>query len=153
MQSPPSDTDSQLEWLLDRAQILDVMAEYTRCIDTGEFEKQAELLCDDGYIELPFTRIEKSQLPATAGEHFGAYGGVQHQFANPLIEVHGDEASLRCNFEAVVVHGDPGDFGGPEHADVGGVYEVSLRREGERWRIARVKTVFLWTSGQGLPGS
>ena len=152
VQHPPTDIADQLRWLVDRAAVFDVMVEYTRCIDAREFERQTELMTDDGYIVLPFARIERCDLPRVGNEHLGGYGALQHQIANPLITIEGDRATLRCNFEAVHVNGDPGDLGGTDHGDVGGVYEASLRRQPGGWKLARVKTVFLWRSGRGAPG-
>ena len=76
------------------------------------------------------------------------YGALQHTISNPVIEIDADAATLRCNFHAVNVHGDPGRMGGSDHATVGGIYDVTLRREDGRWRLVTVNTIFVWTAGE-----
>jgi hypothetical protein len=149
MQSPPDTQAERLQWLADRSAIADLMAEYTRCIDSKDFAGQASLLADDGRLELPFASFDKQQM--TTGEHTSLlerYGALQHTIGNPVIEIDADRATLRCNFHAVHVHGDPGRMGGSEHATVGGIYDVTLRREDGRWRLVTINTSFVWTAGE-----
>lgn len=149
MQSPPEALAERIQWLTDRAAITDLMTEYTRCIDAKDFVRQASLLTDDGHLNLPFARFDKHQM--TTGEHTSLlerYGALQHTISDPIIEVIGDSAALRCNFHAVHVHGEPGRMGGADHATVGGIYDVTLRREDNRWRLLLVNTIFVWTAGE-----
>lgn len=147
MQSAPETLAERVQWLSDRAAVTDLMGEYTRCIDTKDFARQASLLTEDGHLQLPFGRFDKRQL--TSGEHTSLlerYGALQHTISNLLIDISGDTAALRCNFHAVHVYGDPGAMGGSDHATVGGIYDVTLRREGGRWRVVVINTIFLWTA-------
>lgn len=153
MQLPPIESLELLQWLTDRAEIADLMAEYTRCLDTKDFEGQARLFAEDGYLELPFATFTKAALPTPQHtEVLGQYAALQHQISSQITEVTGETAHLRCNFEAVHVHGEVSDLGGSQHGTVGGVYEVTFRKEDGRWRLVVVKTTFLWSAGELLHG-
>lgn len=147
MEAPAQPSD-QLQWLFDRTAMFDLQVEFTRCLDTKEFARLAELFTDDGYIDLPFERFGKAVIAETAARHLAGYGTLQHQISNPSISIEGDEAAMRCNFEAVHVKGEVGEMGGAEYAVVGGVYEVSARREGGKWKLVTVKDNFVWTCGE-----
>src|ERR1700730_5731279 len=48
MQKPPNETQAQLRWLVDRAQISDVLVEYARCADAADWSGMGELFTEDG---------------------------------------------------------------------------------------------------------
>jgi hypothetical protein len=149
VQRPPSSAASQLQWLVDRAAIHDLLIEYGRRIDAKDFVGMAELFTDDGSIELPFASFSKAAITQPVHtEVLGRYAALQHVYANLAISIDGDEAESRSYFDAVHVHDGPED-----HVDVGGSYTTSYRRVGGDWHLVVVRVSFVWTSGQQVPGT
>ena len=55
-------TEEQIQWLMDRAEIHDLIMAYARYVDTKDWEAFADLFADDGCIILPFGKLEKKNL-------------------------------------------------------------------------------------------
>jgi len=144
-------TEEQLQWLLDRAQISDLLIEFARALDDGDAEAYAATYAEDGVLELPGGfRIEgRAALGGSVAHVLGGYRAVWHLSANHAIEIDGDVARTRSYMLAVHRHGDdPAD-----HATGAGWYENTLRRTAEGWRFAVVRVHVVWRSGAGpLPG-
>jgi hypothetical protein len=139
----------QLQWLVDRAAIHDLMVEYGHRIDVKDFVGMAELFTDDGAIELPFASFPKATITEPIHtEVLSRYSALQHQYTNLAITIEGDTAWSRSYFDAVHVH-DALD----NHGDVGGSYETTYRRVDGSWRLVVVRVHFLWTAGQQIPGA
>lgn len=153
MQAPPHNPEDQLKWLVDRAALTDLMVELTRALDTKEFQRAADLFVDDGFVDLPFARLEKHEMASRSEEILSRYSRLQHQICNPGIDIDGDQASMRFNLEAVHVHGVPDHLGSAEFGTLGGVYEAKARRQPEGWRLEILKPVVSWQLGTGFPGT
>ena len=147
MQQPPTGLEAQVQWLVDRAAIEELLLEYGRCIDSKDFQGQADLFTEDGRVELPFAVFTRDEIPETSASHLQHYSALHHQYSNLSITVDGDSATSISYFNAVHVHGT--EF---EHGTVGGSYETTYRRVDGQWRLVVVRDVFTWRVGGGAPG-
>jgi hypothetical protein len=150
MQSPPTEPGAQLQWLLDRACIGDLLVEYARCVDERDFEGLADTFDDEGVLELPFASKPKVELAATSAEDLGRFFATHHISTNHAIEVDRDRARARAYLQAVHV---PDGSEPARHGDVGGWYDCELRRTEAGWRFQRVRLTALWTLGEDFPWS
>lgn len=149
IQQPPTSTEAQLAWLVDRAQIADVIVEHARCLDDKDWAGLQALFAQDGYFEVPFARVGKADIAARAEEHLGRYHVTHHLSANYAITIDGDEAHVRSYISATHV---PSADDVSVHGDVGGWDETNLRREGGVWKITSRKANFLFRAGNNIPG-
>lgn len=149
MQPPPSSPEEQLQWLVDRAQIHDLLVEHARRLDNRDWHGLQELFAEDGWFEVPFARVEARDVAARAEEHLGHYHATRHLSANYAITIDGDEAHAWNYVSATHVRSADDPF---DHADVGGGDETIFRRVDGVWRIASRRAAFVWKSGAGQPG-
>jgi ketosteroid isomerase-like protein len=101
---------SQLQWLVDRAQISDVLVEFARALDPRNGRAYLALYAEDGVRELPGgLRIQGAeQLAAGVQYTLGPYHALWHRSANQAIELDGDVARTRSYLMTVHRHdGDP----------------------------------------------
>jgi ketosteroid isomerase-like protein len=140
--------DDQLQWLVDRARISDLLVAYAWLVDTGDFDALAALFTDDGALHLPFSTLPTAEIASGSRVALGPYAATHHISANHDIEISGDVASSRSYFQAAHVPdtGQPG-----RHADIGGRYDNTYRRVDGQWRFVVVRVTFVWTLGSGFP--
>ncbi len=148
MHSVATSREDQLQWLVDRAQISDLLVTYAWLVDTGDFDALAALFTDDGALELPFGRLPAAEIAEGSRVALGQYAATHHLSANYALEIDGDSASSRSYFQAVHVltTDDPGS-----HADIGGRYDNTYRRVDGHWRFVVVHLTFVWTHGSEIP--
>lgn len=58
IQPPPTELAQQVQWLVDRAAISDLIVEFARCLDVRDWEGYVANFADDGVLELPFASFE-----------------------------------------------------------------------------------------------
>ena len=149
MPTPPSTPEAQLAWLVDRAQISDLLITYARCADTRDWSGIGALFTDDGEFTAPVGGTFRGRdFPALSGPFMSQFAATHHLSTNHAIEIDGDRATSRSYVQAVHVlgEGDPGT-----HADIGGWYDHTFARENGEWRIASMKLSFVWTDGEPFP--
>lgn len=141
---PPA-PDEQLGWLVDRAQISDLLYRFARALDEKDFEGYAGLYAEDGELVLPWGGHRgRAGLAEHVRGDLGGFGATHHISSNHLIEVDGDSAASRSYLQAVHVL-DAADR--RTHWDVGGWYDCSYRRTAEGWRFTRVAITDVWHGG------
>lgn len=142
---------TQVRWLVDRAQISELLHAFAAALDTRDWRGYADLYADDGYIELPDPKsgsganitLHKSQMPELVPKSLGRYSATHHISANHQIEIQGDEAASRSYLQAVHVRGEPTD-----HWTAGGWYDCRYRRIDGCWRFTQVKLSAIWLDGK-----
>ncbi|MFZ0040628.1 MAG: nuclear transport factor 2 family protein [Solirubrobacteraceae bacterium] len=147
----PTDPAAQLQWLVDRAEISDLLIEFARALDARDGRAYAALYAEDGVLELPGgVRIEGGeQLSVGVARTLGPYHAVWHLSANHMIDVDGDVARTRSYLMAVHRH----DAEAHRHATGAGWYDNRLRRTNAGWRLTSVRLEMVWRAGNGpLPG-
>ena len=150
MSHPPTDPAAQLQWLVDRAAISDLLVEFARTLDERDFDANTELYVADGVfqIEDAFRLVGHEQLAATGSPRgLGQYDGTWHLSSNHAITLDWDTATTRSYLLGVHMLGD-GSF---DHADGGGWYDCTLRRTPAGWRFVTVRVHEVWNAGKPLP--
>lgn len=145
MQAPPTDPVEQLQWLVDRAAIGDLQAEYGRCLDDKVYDEWQALFTEDAELHMPYESIEQPDLPAAAHRVLDYYPRTQHLLGQSYIEIHGDTARGRRYLAAA--H-NPEEEAGRRHADLGGWYEHEYRRTPEGWKFTSIRATFIWFAGE-----
>jgi uncharacterized protein (TIGR02246 family) len=143
---PPEDARLQLQWLVDRAQISDLLVEMARTLDDRDGAGYAALFTEDGALELGEMRLQgREALAASVAQNLAGYGAVWHLSSNHAIEIDGDRARTRSYVLGAHVHGE--DLA--QHADMAGWYDTALVRTGRAWRFESVSASVVWMSGSG----
>jgi hypothetical protein len=124
--------DPALRWLLDRAEIHDLMMQYALGIDLHEYDRIRACFAPQfaaAYGPLgTFTDIDKLIEFIKGVEHFAS---TTHFLGTQLIEVQGDEALMETY--AMITHRPNG--GGDEWMPGGSSYRDRLARIDGRWKI------------------
>jgi SnoaL-like domain len=136
--------DARIQWLVDRAQIHDLLVAYARCADTKDWAGFAELFADEGTLVLPFGTVPKERLAESAERILGPFEATHHVFTNVSITIDGDTARTNHYLQATHV---PSAVRPDQHADIGGWYDNTCRRTPEGWRFVTVDLTFVWSDG------
>jgi hypothetical protein len=142
--STPANRDEQLQWLVDRTLISDVLVTYARCADRKDWAGIAALFSEDGAVESPLGSFPGRQFEEIAAPLMERFWATHHMSSNHAIEIDADRASSRSYLQAIHLT-DPSD---PSvHADIGGWYDHEYVRVDGRWLIQRMELSFVWTGG------
>ncbi len=147
--TPPTDPTAQLQWLVDRAAISDLLVDFARALDDRDWAGYAANYAEDGVLAISPT-IAHAGRPGMAefvAAGLGRYAGTHHLSANHAITVDGDTATSRSYLVAAHVL-DAGDLS--RHADGAGWYRCRLRRTPEGWRFAHVTLEVRYLSGEPI---
>ena len=139
-----------VQWLLDRAEISDLLYRFASCLDAKDYQGYAENFVEGGYVELPEPtskvggtfKMYKEKMPELMPHGLGNYTGTHHLSTNHQIVIDGDTATSRSYLQAVHVGETP--F---EHWDGGGWYDSTYRRTAQGWRFVGVRLNILWLTG------
>jgi hypothetical protein len=98
--APPAagDLAAQVQWLVDRAQISDLLVEFARSLDERDWAANTALYVTDGvFIAGDSLRLQgHAELQRTgSAEGLGRYRGTWHLSANHAIDIDGDSARTR----------------------------------------------------------
>lgn len=147
------DLASQVQWLVDRAAISELLCSFARALDTRDYAVYVDNYADGGVLELPdpvqpgaTIVLRKEQMLAAVPKSLGRYRATHHISANHQIRVDGDRASSVSYLQAVHVREVPTD-----HWSAGGWYECDYVRTGAGWKFMRVKLSAVWMSGTPGP--
>lgn len=145
----PTDPTTQLQWLVDRAEISDLLVEFARTLDEQDWEANTALYLADGVFTAGPLRLEgHDQLRRTGSpQGLAQYRGTWHLSANHAISITADTARTRSYLLGVHMLGDDTFC----HADGGGWYDCTLRRTADGWRFATASVHEVWHAGQPLP--
>lgn len=126
-------SDPAVRWLLDRAEIHDLMASYALGVDQRDYDRVRACFAPGfraEYGDHEFRDLEPLMEYISGVEHFLS---TTHFYGTQLIEVDGDEAGMRT--AAIISHRDRPD-GEPEWAIAGRRYTDRLARHEGRWLFA-----------------
>lgn len=147
--NPPRDPAAQLQWLLDRAAISDLLIDFARALDDRDWAGYAANFAEDGVLDVAPTvrHTGRAGLAEFVAGSLGRYAGTHHLSANHSIQVDGDVAGTRSYLIAahVLAADDP-----YRHADGAGWYLCRLRRTPDGWRFTHVSLVVRYLSGEPL---
>jgi len=142
-----TDPVAQLQWLVDRAGIGDLLHRFARTLDTRDFSAYVDLYDEDGVIELPQPKggtwtMTRAQMSTKVPLSLARYSATHHISSNHEIEIRGDSATSRSYLQAVHVGPRPS-----EHWDAGGWYDCRYRRTPSGWKFVHVRLTAVWTQG------
>jgi hypothetical protein len=144
----------------DRLDIIEACTRFGWHADHREWERMAELLTDELYVDYSALvggepgEAKSAELIAGWKEQFARLAATQHLITNHLVEVDGDTAVCTAHFHAqhvaAVAHGD-------HKLVLSGHYRFGLVRTGGGWQINSVEMTPTWSTGNlavlGLPGA
>ncbi|MFI5915689.1 nuclear transport factor 2 family protein [Dactylosporangium sp. NPDC051541] len=143
----PSDSVAQLQWLVDRAAIAQLVDTFARSIDRRDQPTYTDTFTDDARLSLPFGTFEgREQIAAmpTAPPPMASH----HVAANVGVQVDGDGATARWNVIATHIFNGADPNG---NAQAGGWYDATLRRTPHGWRFSSVALTIAWARGTMIP--
>jgi SnoaL-like domain len=92
-----STPDPRIDWLVDRAQISDLLVSFAWALDSRNWEAYAVNYADGGYVELPdplrpgeWIVLHKADMVDHVPKTLGRYSGTHHLSTNHAITVDGD---------------------------------------------------------------
>jgi hypothetical protein len=142
----------KIQWLVDRAQISDLLFSFARSLDTKDAASYVSNYAEGGILELPdptsstgeFVTVSRDKMLEFVQKGLiESYSGTHHMSTNHQITVTGDTAVSRSYLQAVHVRESPFD-----HWDAGGWYDCNYVRTPEGWRFTRVKLTAVWLAGE-----
>jgi hypothetical protein len=148
-------SDANLQLLLDRAGISDVVNAYATGLDRRDWKLYRSIFTDQ--IEMDFQSVgippgtyDAEEWVRDAKRLFAGFSATQHTSSNHVHEVRGDEASCVSNMQAEhFVKREQGDglAPGENRWTIGGYYTNELVRSAEGWKLHRVTLNITWTEG------
>ncbi len=137
----------QVQWLVDRSMISDLLHSFARALDTRDYAAYVGNYAQNGFIELPQPSgdtfiLRREEMMEKVPASLGRYSATHHISSNHQIEITGDTAASRSYLQAVHVGKNPTD-----HWDAGGWYDCTYQRTAEGWKFLHVKLTAVWLSG------
>ena len=136
------------QYLLDRAQISDVITSFAIALDTRNWVLFRALLAESVEINYPqsvgVATFTADELRATATGFFGRLDATQHISANHLITIDGDTATCTSTLHAqhYLASAAPNTV----QRQIG-YYTNELQRFGDGWRITKSRQDVGWQDG------
>lgn len=142
--------DGKIQWLVDRAQISDLLYSFAAALDSKDWKRYADNYADEGYVELPDPQsavgasfiLHKDRMLELLPKSLGQYAATHHISTNHQITIDGDRAESRSYLQAVHVGTEA-----TNHWTAGGWYDCRYVRRPEGWRFERVKLTCVWLGG------
>ncbi|HEY8120106.1 MAG TPA: nuclear transport factor 2 family protein [Myxococcota bacterium] len=149
-------SDAQLQLLLDRAAISDVVHAYATGLDRRDWALYRSIFTDS--IEMEFSSVglragvySADEWVRSAQTLFAGFSATQHTSSNHVHAIAGDAATCTSNMQAEhFVAREPNDgLDGPD-ADrwtIGGYYRNELQRTRDGWKLHRIALIVTWSRG------
>lgn len=131
---------AEVQRLIDREEIIDLITSFSRAIDTKDQPRYAATFAEDGELQTPFgTRVGRTAIAEMKGPPPGTH--AHHHLGQVELDLRGDEASAMTYVIATHVF-DADDLTQKAHS--GGWYEQELVRTPDGWRFSKVRLVIRW---------
>jgi hypothetical protein len=137
--------EAQLQLLVDRAEIAELLVTYARCIDRRDWAGLQATYAEDGIMDHGAITAERSGVPELSERILKGVASSHHHVGSPSVEVEGDSARTHSHYFATHIAAD-----GQIIRQGGGWYDCTLRRTPGGWRFTRVRATSAWRTGQGL---
>lgn len=139
---------AQLRELLDRQEITALVDRLGRALDEGRFDDLREIYTPGATAKTPGGTAEgRDALIAQASRNHSQQLRIQHVIGNVLIDLRGDTAQVRANLIATFALAAGETVPRPVYT-LGEVYRFDSVRTGEGWRLSRVETTPIWSTGE-----
>ena len=140
----------------DRFAITELIAKYFQLVDDKDFaaEQLRAIFTDGATLRRPNASVVSgpAEIAESNQKSFSRFRATQHLPSGYVIEIAGDEATIRANVMAMHLWADGcGDPNGLERHFVGGVVlRASARRTTEGWRLTNLGGYNVWRGGSGF---
>jgi len=145
---------ARLQWVIDRAEIDDLIVRYATAVDTRDWELLDRVFADGAEIDYRPNGGPIASYPAMVellAASLEPFAATQHVMTNMAIDVQGDDATVRFyRVGHMVLLID----GAEEMLDEGGFYDLVVHRTPAGWRITSLRAGIVWLSGhwpEGVP--
>lgn len=134
--------------MLDRQQITALVDRLGRALDEGRFDDLRAIYTPDAIAKTPGGTAEgRDALIAQASRNHTADKRIQHVISNVLVDVRGNAADVRANLIATFAPAPAnGTIPQPQYT-LGEIYRFDAVRTAEGWRLSRVQTTPIWSTG------
>lgn len=136
-----------LQWLLDRAEIAELLVHYASCIDARDWSALQGCYTDDGVMEHGEVSAPRAAVPELSERILAGCAGSHHLVGDPSIVIDGDTASTHSHYFATHI-----SEGTAVKRQAGGWYDCALRRTDAGWRFTRVRSTSAWRTGEPMGG-
>ena len=137
--------EQQVRWLLDRAEISDVIFRYFSSVDLRDWESWGSCLTDDAEIDLEFGKqVGRENVVQWAADGLADVDATHHMSSNLEITIDGDTATVRADLLTTHVVAREGVV---ERLTAGGVYDYTFLRTADGWKIRKAKNHMVWRDG------
>lgn len=142
-------TDAEkLEWLYERARIIDVVNRFAVALDTRDWALHRTCFAETVTFDYPLAGglrvLKATDLSRTSPPFFEYFDATQHIAANHHIEIDGEEATCISTLHAQHFRADAD--GGALQKQIG-YYQNRLRRETGGWKIFHTQQLAGWMEG------
>lgn len=143
----PTDPRDQLQWLVDRALISDLLIEFARALDDRDWDAYAATFAEDGELAISPTVAHTGRAGLAEfvqASLVGYPGGTHHLSTNHAVRLDGGQATTRSYLVAAHV------YELDRQAVGAGWYDCRLRREDGGWLFERVALTIRYVSGEPI---
>jgi 3-phenylpropionate/cinnamic acid dioxygenase small subunit len=133
-----------LQELVDRNEITDLVSRLGVWLDDKQFDDAPSILTEDASARTPGGSVEGLDLIVEQARRNHDVARTQHVITNVLIDLDGDRATVRANLIVTMV--DRAEAPG-YHFDIGERYDFEAARTPQGWRLTRVQSSPVWTTG------
>ncbi|WP_433755998.1 nuclear transport factor 2 family protein [Nocardia sp. CA-135398] len=136
----------RLDELMDRNEITGLVDQLGRALDEGCFDDFHTIYTADATAKTPGGQAEgRDALIAQASRNHSDDKRIQHFITNVMIDLHGDTAEVRANLIATFAPATAA-VSEPQYT-LGEIYRFDAVRTAAGWRLSRVETTPLWSTG------
>jgi len=130
--------------LQDRAEIEDLVHRLGACLDERRFDDLGGILVEDATARTPGGLAEgRDAMVVQAERNHPVEDRIQHVISDVLIDLDGDDATVRANLVATFIRADTATH---PHMVLGEVYRLRVRRTADGWRLSSVETQPVWAT-------
>jgi hypothetical protein len=134
--------EHQVAELVDRNEITDLVYRLGVSLDEGRFNDLRSIFTEDSTASTPGGSVEGiDSLIAQASRNHSREQQNHHVTTNVLIDLDGDRAKVRANLVVTFARDASPYF------TVGEVYRFDANRTPDGWRLSRVESTPVWTTG------
>ncbi|MET8169039.1 nuclear transport factor 2 family protein [Streptomyces sp. NPDC005329] len=147
--APPTTPTEQIQWLVDRAAISDLLIDFARALDDKDWAGYAANYAENGVLAIRpgITHAGRTGMADFVAASLGRYAGTHHLSTNHAITIDEDSATTRSYLVAAHVLDADDPY---RHADGAGWYRCRLQRTQEGWRFTHVTLEIRYLSGEAL---
>ena len=145
MEATAKTSEAQLQWLLDRVAIEELLHRYASCIDRRDWAGLQSTYAEEGVMDHGVMAVGRDRVPELSEKILKGVASSHHLVGSPSIEIDGDTARSHSHYFATHIGEGPTVI-----RQAGGWYDCTLRRTEEGWRFTRVRATSGWRTGEPL---